>query len=100
VHENMKDMKLEMPPDDTTLTLRDAITRRVQWRRASIHVDPSVTTLASTTASQSHTAPGSIFPKAQSNSPIQDQPCPSPPQNQSTPLLAPDQTRPPTAPKK
>jgi hypothetical protein len=29
VHENVKNMKLEVPPDDTTLTLRDAITRRV-----------------------------------------------------------------------
>jgi hypothetical protein len=30
VHENPKDMKLEVPPDDTTLILRDSITRRVQ----------------------------------------------------------------------
>jgi hypothetical protein len=30
VHENLKDMKLEVPPDDTTLILRDSITRRVQ----------------------------------------------------------------------
>jgi hypothetical protein len=29
VHENVKNFKLEVPPDDTTLTLRDAITRRV-----------------------------------------------------------------------
>jgi hypothetical protein len=29
VHEKAKNMKLEVPPDDTTLTLRDAITRRV-----------------------------------------------------------------------
>jgi hypothetical protein len=29
VHENLKDLKLEMPADDTTLTLRDAVTRRV-----------------------------------------------------------------------
>jgi hypothetical protein len=29
VHENMKNMKLEVPPVDTTLTLWDAITRRV-----------------------------------------------------------------------
>jgi hypothetical protein len=25
VHENLKNLKLEVPPDDTTLTLRDAI---------------------------------------------------------------------------
>jgi hypothetical protein len=29
VHENSKDLKLEVPPDDTTLTLWDAVTRRV-----------------------------------------------------------------------
>jgi hypothetical protein len=29
VHENLKDLKLEMPADDTTLTLQDAVTRRV-----------------------------------------------------------------------
>jgi hypothetical protein len=61
VHENVKNMKLEVPPDDTTLTLRDAITRRVQWRRTSIDVDTSATASTSTTASQSHTALGSIF---------------------------------------
>jgi hypothetical protein len=29
VHENSKDLKLEVPPDDTTLTIRDVVTRRV-----------------------------------------------------------------------
>jgi hypothetical protein len=29
VHENLKDLKLEVPPDDTMLTMRDAVTRRV-----------------------------------------------------------------------
>jgi hypothetical protein len=29
VHENSKDMKLEVPPDDTMLTLWDAFIRRV-----------------------------------------------------------------------
>jgi hypothetical protein len=61
VHENVKNMKLEVPSDDTTLTLRDAITRRVQWRRTSIDVDTSAAASTSTTASQSHTALGSIF---------------------------------------
>jgi hypothetical protein len=36
VHENVKNMKLKVPPDDTTVTLRDAITRRVQWRNATL----------------------------------------------------------------
>jgi hypothetical protein len=29
VHENMKNLNLEVAHDDTTLTLRDAVTRRV-----------------------------------------------------------------------
>jgi hypothetical protein len=48
VHENLKDLKLKMPPDDTTLTMRDVVTRRVQWRRTSIDVDPSTIASAST----------------------------------------------------
>jgi hypothetical protein len=51
VHENVKNLKLEVPPDDTTLTLQDAITRRVQWRRTSIDIDPSAVASASATAS-------------------------------------------------
>jgi hypothetical protein len=30
VHENSKNLKLEVPPDDTMLTLQDAIAKRVQ----------------------------------------------------------------------
>jgi hypothetical protein len=30
-----------VPPDDMTTTLRDAVARRVQWRRAGIHIDPA-----------------------------------------------------------
>jgi hypothetical protein len=51
VHENVKNLKLEVPPDDTTLTLQDAITRRVQWRRASIDIDPSAVASTSATGS-------------------------------------------------
>jgi hypothetical protein len=65
MHENSKDLKLEVPPDDTTLTLRDIVSRRVQWRWTSIDVDPSVATASmSTTASQLNTAPASIFPES------------------------------------
>jgi hypothetical protein len=32
VHKNLKHLKLKVPPDDTTLTLWAAITRRVQFR--------------------------------------------------------------------
>jgi hypothetical protein len=32
VHDNSKDLKLEVPPDDMTLTMQDAVVRRVQWR--------------------------------------------------------------------
>jgi hypothetical protein len=41
VDENLKDLKLEVPPDDMTLTLWDAVTRRVQWRWTSIDVNQS-----------------------------------------------------------
>jgi hypothetical protein len=67
-----KNMKLQVPLDDMMLTLQDAITRRVQWRRTSIDVDPSVVASASTTGSQPHTAPSLIFPETQ---PDHTQPC-------------------------
>jgi hypothetical protein len=51
VHENAKNIKLEVPPDVTMLTLWDAITRRVQCRRTSINVEPSTVASTSTTAS-------------------------------------------------
>jgi hypothetical protein len=51
VHDNSKDLKLEVPPDDTTLTMRDAVTRRVQLRWTSIDVDPSAAALVSSTPS-------------------------------------------------
>jgi hypothetical protein len=51
VHENLKDLKLEVPLDDTTLTMWNAVTRRVQWRWTSIDVDPSIAASASTTPS-------------------------------------------------
>jgi hypothetical protein len=60
VHENAKNMKLEVPPVDTMLTLRDAITRRVQWIQTYIDVAVASTW---TTTSQSNSAPGSIFPE-------------------------------------
>jgi hypothetical protein len=79
VHENSKYLKLEVPPDDTTLTLQDAVTRRVQWRRTSIDIDPSVTASASNTTSQPNTAPALIFLETRpSPSPIREQPCPPP----------------------
>jgi hypothetical protein len=43
VHDNSKDLKLEVPPDDTTLTMWDAVSRRVQWRWTSIDIDPLAT---------------------------------------------------------
>jgi hypothetical protein len=79
VHENSKHLKLEVPPADTTLTMWDAVTRRVQWRRTSIDVDPSAAASASTTPSQSNTSPALIFPKAcLSPSPNPEQLCMSP----------------------
>jgi hypothetical protein len=32
VHDNLKELKLKVPPDDTALTMWDAVARRVQWR--------------------------------------------------------------------
>jgi hypothetical protein len=32
VHDNLNDLKLEMPLDDMMLTMWDAVARRVQWR--------------------------------------------------------------------
>jgi hypothetical protein len=51
MHDNSKDVKLEMPPDDTTLTIRDVVTRRVQWRWTSIDIDPSTIASLLTTPS-------------------------------------------------
>jgi hypothetical protein len=57
VHKNLKDLKLEVPPYDTALTMRDAIARRVQWRRASIVINLATTASAST-------SPASMSPEA------------------------------------
>jgi hypothetical protein len=94
VHDNSKDLKLKVPTDDTALIMRDAVTRRVQWRRTSIDVCPSAAASASTTPSQLNTSPTLIVPEALlfpslnpemspigeqvRSSPIQDQPHPSP----------------------
>jgi hypothetical protein len=84
VHENLKDLKLEVPLDDTMLTMQDAVTRRVQQRRTSIDVDPSAASSALTTPSQPNTAPASIFPETRpSLSPIREKPSPSLIQEQS-----------------
>jgi hypothetical protein len=102
VHENSKNLKLEVPLDDTTLTLWDAITKRVRRIRTSIDVEPSVAASASATASPPYTAPALIFHDTQPNqrqmppclSPIREQTHPSPPQTRSTPLPTPDQMQP------
>jgi hypothetical protein len=55
VHDNSKGLKLEVPPDNTTLTMWDAVARRVQWRRTSIVID---------SAASISMSPASMFPKA------------------------------------
>jgi hypothetical protein len=61
VHENTKNLNLEVAHDDTTLTLRDAMTRRVQWRRTSIDVDPAAISASTTPSlSQQHTIPSQL----------------------------------------
>jgi hypothetical protein len=73
VHENLKDLKLVVPPDDTTLTMRDAVTIMVQWRWTSVDVDPSVVASVSTNPSQPNTSPALIFPETRlSPSPNQE----------------------------
>jgi hypothetical protein len=64
VHDNLKELKLKVSLDNTTLTMWDAVTRRVQWRRTSIDVDLSTTASSSTTASQPNTSPALIVPEA------------------------------------
>jgi hypothetical protein len=48
VHDNLKDLKLEVPSDDTTLTMWDAVARRVQWRRTTIDIVPTIVASALT----------------------------------------------------
>jgi hypothetical protein len=48
MHNNSKDLKLEVSLDDTTLTMRGAIARRVQWRWTSIIIDPAASASALT----------------------------------------------------
>jgi hypothetical protein len=57
VHDNTKDLKLEVPQDDMTLTMWDAVARRVQWRWTTIDIDPAATASAST-------SPTSMSPEA------------------------------------
>jgi hypothetical protein len=77
VYDNSKDLKLKVPLDDTTLTMWDAVTRRVQWRQTYIDIDPSAVASASTTPSQLNTSPASVSPEAHLSL-IHDQPCLSP----------------------
>jgi hypothetical protein len=64
VHDNSKDVKLKVSLDDTTLTMRDVVTRRVQWRWTSIDIAPSAAALALTTPSQPNNSPASMSPEA------------------------------------
>jgi hypothetical protein len=62
VHENVKNLTLEVAHNDTTLTLRDAVTRRVQWK-TSIDVDPAAISVSTTPSlSQQHTIPSQAQP--------------------------------------
>jgi hypothetical protein len=85
VHENAKNLNLEVAPDDTTLTLQDAVTRRVQWRRTSIDVDPAaISALTIPSQSQPHTIP-SLSPSQNTPSQSRPQKTPTIPQSQTTP---------------
>jgi hypothetical protein len=69
VHENMRNLKLEVPLGDMTLTLWDAVARRGQWSRSATDVDPAATS-TSTPPSQPQTTATLIPAEAQLDSPI------------------------------
>jgi hypothetical protein len=81
VHDNSKDLKLKVPPDDTTLTMRHVVARRVQWRWTSIDIDPTSTASAST-------SPTLMSPEARlPPSPYPEQLVLSPSREQSPPII-------------
>jgi hypothetical protein len=57
LHEFAKGIKLDVPPDDMTTILRDAVARRVQWRRAGIYIDPADADSVQTTEPQPQSPP-------------------------------------------
>jgi hypothetical protein len=67
---------LEVPPDDTVLTMWDVVARRVSWRWTSIVIDPAAAASASTSPAlmslEAHLPP-SPNPKHLVLSPIQEQ---------------------------
>jgi hypothetical protein len=76
VNDNSKDLKLEVPPDDTMLTIRDAVARRVQWRQTTIDIDPVA--VASALTSPASMSPEAHLPPSQNPeqlvlSPIREQ---------------------------
>jgi hypothetical protein len=76
VHDNSKDLKLEVSLDDTTLTMRDVVARMVQWRRTTIDIDPAATASALTSpVSMSFEARLPPYPNPEQPvlSPIQEQ---------------------------
>jgi hypothetical protein len=88
VHENVKNLNLEVAPDDTTLTLWDAVIRRVQWRRTSIDIDlAAISVLTTPSLSQQHTILSESQPhtipslSAPQNTPSQSRP-------QTTPTMS------------
>ncbi|PUZ57967.1 hypothetical protein GQ55_5G472400 [Panicum hallii var. hallii] len=105
LHEFAKDIKLDVPPDDMTTTLRDAVARRVQWRRAGIDIDPEDADSVRTTEPQPQSPPlPPMFsePRPQLPDPWEEFPDPHPPvptRPQITPP-PPVPTEPATAPKK
>jgi hypothetical protein len=53
-----------VPPDDTTLTMQDVVTKRVQWRHTSIDVDLLAAASASVTPSHPNTSPAMMSAEA------------------------------------
>jgi hypothetical protein len=89
VHDNLKDLKLEVPPDDTTLIMQDAVARRFQWRRTTIDIDLAAAASASTSpASMSPEVclPPSPDPEQLILSPIREQLPPIIEKSQKSPI--------------
>jgi len=109
LHEFAKDIKLDVPPDDMTITLRDALARRVQWRRTGIDIDPADTDSVATSHSQPQrlpvpqlgiVGPSLTFSEPRPQLPNPEEAFPDPTQTQITPPPPVQTTEPATAPKK
>jgi hypothetical protein len=89
VYDNMKGLKLEVPPDNMMLTMRDVVAGRVQWRRTSIVINPAAATsmlTSPTSMSLEARLPPSPNPKQLVLSPTREQLPPIIEKSQKSPI--------------